>query len=145
MIIGRDVLLFLKIDLRFSDDIIKWDGTKMPFKHGEASPSGTCHIADDKLMEDTISRVKKILDDKYKKANLTEICQEQSELDDIQTDKLQALLKKHDTLFNGQLGRWHGLEANLELKEEAKPHHAHAYSIPQYHLQTLKMEAEHLS
>jgi len=32
VIIGRDILNFLKIDLRFSDEIIKWDGAEMPFE-----------------------------------------------------------------------------------------------------------------
>ena len=34
MIIGRDILKFLQNDLRFSDEIIKWDGAEMPFKDG---------------------------------------------------------------------------------------------------------------
>jgi len=36
MIIGRDILKFLKIDLRFSDEIIEWDGAEMPFEDGDA-------------------------------------------------------------------------------------------------------------
>jgi len=37
MIIGRDILKFLKIDLRFSHDTIEWDGAEMPFEDGDAS------------------------------------------------------------------------------------------------------------
>jgi len=37
VIIGRDILKFLKIDLRFSDEIIEWDGTEMPFEDGDTS------------------------------------------------------------------------------------------------------------
>jgi len=33
-------------------------------------------------------------------------------------------------LFDGQLGRWHGQEVELELQEEAKPYHACAYDKP---------------
>jgi len=32
VIIGRDIPKFLKIDLRFSDEIIEWDGAEMPYK-----------------------------------------------------------------------------------------------------------------
>ena len=32
MIIGRDILQFLKIDLRFSDNIVEWDRSKLPLK-----------------------------------------------------------------------------------------------------------------
>jgi len=37
MIIGRDILRFLKIDIQFSDETIKWDGAEMPFKDEDAS------------------------------------------------------------------------------------------------------------
>jgi len=37
MIIGRDIPKFPKIDLRFSDEIIEWDSTEMPFQDGDAS------------------------------------------------------------------------------------------------------------
>ena len=32
MILGRDVLSFLKIDIKFSDQVVIWDGKEMPFK-----------------------------------------------------------------------------------------------------------------
>jgi len=32
MIIGRDILKFLQIDLRFSDEVIVWDGAEMPLR-----------------------------------------------------------------------------------------------------------------
>jgi len=37
MIISRDILIFLKIDIKFSEEIVEWDGTEMPFKDGDAS------------------------------------------------------------------------------------------------------------
>jgi len=43
VIIGRDILKFLKIDLRFSDEIIKWDGAEMPFKDGDTSTKEACY------------------------------------------------------------------------------------------------------
>ena len=46
MIIGRDILQFLKIDLRFSDNVVEWDGSELPFKDGEATPKEAYHIAD---------------------------------------------------------------------------------------------------
>jgi len=38
MIIGRDILQFLKIDLRFSDNVAEWDGSELPFEDGKATP-----------------------------------------------------------------------------------------------------------
>jgi len=44
MIIGRDILQFLKIDLRFSHNTVEWDGSELPFKDGEATPNEAYHI-----------------------------------------------------------------------------------------------------
>jgi len=83
MIIGRDILEFLKTDLRFSDEIIEWDGAEMPFKDGDASTKEAYYVADSNpvLVEDAVHRVKRILDAKYDKADIEKICEEQAELD----------------------------------------------------------------
>jgi len=81
MIIGRDILKFLKIDLRFSDEIIEWDGAEMPFKDGDASAKEAYYVADIDPVEDVVHRVKRILDAKHDKADIEKICEEQAELD----------------------------------------------------------------
>jgi len=43
MTIGRDILQFLKFDLRFSDNAAEWDGSELPFEDGEATPKEACH------------------------------------------------------------------------------------------------------
>jgi len=78
MIIGRDILKFLKIDLRFSDEIIEWDGAEMPFEDGDASTKEACYVADSDPVEDAVHRVKRILDAKYDKADIEKICEEQA-------------------------------------------------------------------
>jgi len=144
MIIGRDILEFLKIDIRFSDKTIVWDRAEMPFKDRDASELEAYHISDGDAMEDAVHRVKRILDAKYEKADISKVCEEQEELDASQRDKLGELLRKYEPLFDGQLGRWHGQEVKLELKPDAKPYHARAYNIPRCHLQTLKAEVDRL-
>jgi len=39
MIIGRDILGFLKINVKFSEEIVEWDGAEMPFEDGDAGLS----------------------------------------------------------------------------------------------------------
>jgi len=56
MIIGRDILKFLKIDIRFSDEIIKWDSAEMPFKDGDASTKEECCVADSDPVEDAVAQ-----------------------------------------------------------------------------------------
>jgi len=65
---------------------------------------------------------------------------EQTELDDNQQGELLAPLKKHEMLFDGQLGHWKDQEAKLDLQEGAKPYHACACNMPRCHLETLKAE-----
>jgi len=138
MIIGRDILKFLKIDLRFSDEIIEWDGAEMPFKDGDASTKEVYYVADSDPVEDTAHRVKRILDAKCDKADIEKISEEQAELDKQQREQQAVILCKYKALFDGQLGRWHGQEVKLELQEGAKTYHACAYNTPQCHIQTLK-------
>jgi len=121
MTIGRDILQFLKIDLRFSDNAAEWDGSELPFKDGEATPREAYHIAEGDVMDEAASRAKRILGAKYKKADLKTVCQSQTELTVEQKGQLEALLCKYEPLFDGQLGRWQGQEVKLELKEGAKP------------------------
>jgi len=130
MIIGRDILKFLQIDLRFSDEVIEWDGAEMPFGDGDASAKEAHHVADSDPSEDAVHRVKRILDAKCEKADNKRICQEQAELDQTHQAQLAALLCKHEALFDGQLGRLHGQEVKVELKEGAKHCHARAHDTP---------------
>ena len=144
VIIGRDILNFLKIDLRFSDEIIKWDGAEMPFEDWDAYKKEACRVADSDPVEDAAHRAKHILDAKYDKADIEKICEEQAELDKPQQSQLAASLHKCEALFDGQLVGWHGQEVKLELQEGAKPYHARAYNMPRCHMLTLKAEVEYL-
>jgi len=81
MIIGRDILNFLKIDLRFSDEIIEWDGAEMPFKDGDTSTKEAYYVADSHPVDNAVHRVKHNLDAKYDKVNIERIREEQAELD----------------------------------------------------------------
>jgi len=108
MIIGRDILKFLKIDLRFSDEIIEWDGAELPFEDGDASAKEAHCAAHGDPVEDAVHRVKRILDAKHDKADIEKICEEQAELDKQQREQLAVLLRKCEALFDGQSGRWHG-------------------------------------
>jgi len=144
VIIGRDILKFLKIDLRFSDEIIEWDGTEMPFEDGDASTKEAHCAVDSNSVEDAVHGVKRILDAKHDKADVEKICEEQAELDKQQREQPAVLLRKCEALFDGQLGRWHGQEVKLELQKGAKPYHARACNTPRCHTQTLKAEVERL-
>jgi len=143
MTIGRDIC-FLKIDLRFTDNVAEWDGSEFPFKDGKATPKEACHTAEGDVMDEAVSRVKRILNVKHKKADLKTVCQSQTESTVEQKGQLEVLLCKCEPLFDGQLGRWQDQEVKLELKEGAKPCHSRAHNIPRCHTQAPKAEVERL-
>ncbi len=144
MIIGWDLLEFLKIDIKFSTQEVKWEATTMPFKDPEASALEFYHINDPDGLEDQNERIKCILDAKCAPADLEQICSQQLHLLAEQQKKLHALLDKYNNLFDGTLGKWKGTEVNLELKPGATPCHTQAFPVPRCHENTLRTEVEHL-
>jgi uncharacterized phage-associated protein len=60
----------------------------------------------------------KILDAKYKKANLDAFLNLLSHLDYKQKFDLNSLLLKHKPLFDGSLGNWKTDPIHLQLKRE---------------------------
>jgi hypothetical protein len=129
MIIGRDLLKFLGIDVKFSNMTVEWGNASMPFKEYD---SPAC--------------VKEILEAKqYVPADLEKICSNCIHLQIEQQKKLLDLLQKYKDLFDGSLGKWNATEVNIELNEGATPYHAKAYPIPKCHLETLQYTATHHS
>ena len=90
-------------------------------------------------------RVTRILDAKYEKADLPKIVQENcAHLDADQQKKLLELLLRHESMFQGKLGKWVGEEVSFELKEGAMPWQGRPYPIPKIHERTIKKEVDRL-
>ena len=147
MIIGRDLMSELGIDIKFSTGEILWDNASIPLR------DVTCldeeHI--DKLeneiffMEDpdTIDaeRIQQIVSAKYSPADLQV---EVEKLNLSETDKIQLynLLSKYNSLFDGTLGVWKSEPVHLELKPDAKPYHSKPYPVPYSQERKLKEELQ---
>jgi hypothetical protein len=71
-----------------------------------------------------------ILDANYKAADVSEIIQCISTIDDIEKNNLLGLLIKYEHLFDRTLGNFETSEVKLNLKEDAKPYHAKAFPVP---------------
>ena len=52
--------------------------------------------------------MKRILDDKYSKADIKTIAESSTHLDPQERNELYTILKKYEILFDGNLGTWHG-------------------------------------
>ena len=144
IIIGRDLMEFLGIDIRFSTQQVEWDNAVMPFKTSDEVQSGLFHVDDPEAILEEHERVKKILDAKYEAADLDKVCREQDHLSYDEQQKLLTLLRKYEKLFDGTLGKWTGSPVSLETVEGAKPYHAKSFPVPRVHYETLKREVERL-
>ena len=144
MIIGRDIMSFLGINIQFSDRTVHWEGKEMPFKPVEATAEYDYHIAESMAITEAADRVKSILDAKYVAADFDKVCSEQHHLAHEEQRALLALLNKYDDLFDGTLGKWTEEPVHIELLPEATPYHARPYPIPRCHHDTLRMEVDRL-
>ena len=114
----------------------------MPFKDDDDSSQESFHIQETDQVLKATERIKRILDAKCEAANLEEICRGQEELNEGEQQQLLALLRKHEPLFDGQLGKWKGSTAELELIEGATPYHARVFPLPFVYHETLKTEVK---
>ena len=144
MIIGRDVMSFLGIDIRFSDRVVTWNGSELPFKPLTASAGTDFHVEESMAVHTSTERIKQILDAKYEAADISDICRSQAHLSPDEQKELERLLDKYADLFDGTLGTWNLEPVELELKPDATPCHARPYPIPRVHQGTLKMEVDRL-
>ena len=144
MIIGRDLLQELGLVIDFKAMEVEWDDARMPMKDINATAATSYHVHERGHVDEMSDRVKEILDAKYEKANARSIAREQTHLSKDEQSKLEQLLIKYQTLFDGTLGRWRGAPYDIELVEGAKPYHARAYPVPKAYERTLRDEVERL-
>jgi hypothetical protein len=89
MIIGRDILTDIGIDIQFSNNTIEWDQSKIPMKDVDMDFQQSCHVANADIADKAVERIKQILDAKYEPANLLEVSKEANHLSVEKQTKLQ--------------------------------------------------------
>jgi hypothetical protein len=144
MIIGQDILKDLGFILDFEELEVHWENASIPFKDMTKDVMESFYIDEPEAVQESMSRVKKILDNDYGEANLHEVARSQTHLTREEQDKLEELLRKYQDLFDGTLGKWTQPDCHLELKPDSKPYHAKAFPVPRVHMETLKQEVERL-
>ena len=144
MIIGRDILEELGIDIKFSTHTIQWGEREIPMKDKDCGEKESYFVDDSKAGEESMERIKQILDAKYEPANLKEVTKGCTHLELKQRLQLYKLLEKYSILFDGTIGRWKNELYEIDLKAGAQPYHARPFPIPKIHEKTLRMEVERL-
>jgi hypothetical protein len=96
--------------------------------------------------QDATRRVRRILDAKYKKADLQSIVRDNCNhlSTDQQQKKLLQLLKNYELLFDGTLGDWKTKPVSFQLKEGVSHYHGRAFPVPKVHKETIIKEVERL-
>ena len=144
MIIGRDMLQDLGIDLCFSDNTIRCSGNELPFKpvmDGKLD-ANLVHIEEPPVVQEALDR--RIAENDYAKADLPSYVSELKYLSPEEKQSLLALLRDYESLFDGTLGEWKGKPYHIQLREGATPYHAKAFPIPRINMETMRREVERL-
>ena len=113
-------------------------------KDKECKEKESYFVDDSKAREESMERIKQILDAKYKPANLKEVTKGCTHLELKQRLQLYKLLEKYSILFDGTIGRWKNKLYEIDLKAGTQPYHARPFPIPKIHEKTLRMEVERL-
>ena len=145
MIIGRDLMELLKLDVKFSTSTVEWTGEgEIPLKPPTASADTHFFISDPANLIAESDRMSTILDAKYSKADLDEVANTTPHLSKSEKKLLKQLLKNYESLFDGTVGTWNMDRHKIELKEGAKPYHGKPYTVPKAYEQALKKEINRL-
>ena len=144
MILGRDILQDLGIVLDFQERQIRWKEYYTPMKNPEILRVSNYSAENTQTIQAETERIQRILDAKYERANLVEIAKQATHLEKEEQKKLLKLLRKFESMFDGQLGQWKGKAYDIELREGATPYHARPFAVPKCYEQTLKKEVSRL-
>lgn len=157
VIIGRDMLSRMGIDLRFTNHTMVRDDVVVRMKPWKIGPNKDlkdlsiveintmmAQTTEPESTRNLTKRMEKILDAKYEKANIDDVVNKANALNAEQKQKLKQLLMEFEELFDGTLGRWNTTPASAELKENAKPVYTRHYKVPRINEEAFKRELQRL-
>ena len=147
MIICRDLMTELGMDIKFSTGEMTWDNASIPLRDIQCLDDENIDKLENEIyfMEDPdttdAERIQQIVSAKYSPADLKEEVSKLT-LDDMDKESLLILLTKYNSLFDGTLGIWKSEPVHLELKPDAKPYHSKPYPVPFSQEKKLKEELQ---
>jgi hypothetical protein len=150
MIIGRDLLLSLGINLLFDTAEISSENAKIHMQPPGRTDGDWLDTMEQELLyahdpnTTDAERMQCIIESKYCPADVTKIveeCTPSTHLDNTEQRQLQKLLQKFEVLFDGTLGTWKTDPVDLELIDpKVKSFHAKPYPVPYSQQKRLKEE-----
>jgi hypothetical protein len=158
VIIGQESMRLLDLDTSVRDNTISWDDCEVDMvphdywtverilqqksrllKQQELSNHTEAQKESNQML-DKVFTSKASVAVNYKKADLNAITQSCDILDEHQKAKLLAVLKQHESLFQGKRGNWKGQPVSIEVINSAVPVWSKPYPIPLRIRDTLKEE-----
>ena len=116
MIIGRDLLTELGVDINFSTSTCSWDNSVIPMREPTVPIEQSFIVEESGPVKQATIRLKKILEAKYVPADIPKVVEGRADLNPKQKKQLRKLLETNGTLFDGSLGTWRNKEVHLRLK-----------------------------
>ncbi len=151
IIIGRDLLHSLGINLLFDTAEMSWDNAIVHMQDPETLKGNWVDEIEKEILfahdpsTTDAERIQDIIESKYCPADLEKIVAECIHLSALERRQLLELLQKFEPLFDGSLGTWKTDPVNLELKDpKVKPYHAKPYPVPYSQEKRLKEEIARL-
>jgi hypothetical protein len=151
MIIGRDLLHSLGINLLFDTVEISWDNSKIRMQPPGKQDRDWLDTMEQELLyahdpsTTDAERIQNIIESKYTPADLNKIVEECTHLEKDEQRQLLKLLQKFEHLFDGTLGTWKTDPVDLELiNPNLKPFHVKPYPVPYSQEKRLKEELNRL-
>jgi hypothetical protein len=155
MIIGMDLMRAIGLDIQCSTETLQWNSHSTPFKnrtefhelHNKLAPD---HeelegLYESNALKDSTERRNRILDAKYKKADLPKVVRQQSgHLKQSEQDALLKLLRNYEYLFDGTLGTWKTEPVDLKIKKDSTPAYSRPFPVPRSQEETLQKEVKRL-
>ena len=124
IILGRDLLLTLGINLDFNNKEIQWNLARTSMKDPALfDPENKNKLEQEVFGMDPTEEeiIQRMTEQKYSPAELSQEVQKCSNLSNDQQDQLLQLLTKYQSHFDGTLGTWNTSPIQLELKEGTTP------------------------
>ena len=105
MIIDRDLIRSLGIDINGADMIVHWDDAAIPWRKLYSTTIDVLVLLQyNAPLNSETKRMKRILNAKYTKADLKNIAVSSTHIDLQERNKLYKILKKYESFFDGNLG-----------------------------------------
>ena len=151
LIIGRDLMLEVGIDLCFSTAEIIWDNASIAMQSVDKLGDENMDQFEQELLfahdpaTTDAERIQNIVERKYSPADLKGTAKACKLLNENEQKQLYQLLNKYAHLFDGTLGSWKTDPVELELKDkDCKPYHSRPYPVPHSQEQKLRDEVQRL-